>query len=174
MEEVVLVDENDIFLGLMEKNLAHETASLHRAISIFIFNENNEMLLQQRAKTKYHSPELWTNACCSHPKNKETYLDAAKRRLFEELRIECILTEKFHFIYKAEVGENFWEHELDYVFLGTYSDVNINFNTNEVMALKWIKIDDLMKDIKLFPEKYTVWFRIILEQYILKLSSIEN
>ena len=115
-EQVVLISENDEVLGLMEKMQAHENGILHRAFSVFLFNDKGELLLQKRAAEKYHSPNQWTNAVCSHPRIDETYLEGAKRRLKEELGIEAELTEKFHFIYKADVGGNLWEHERDHVF----------------------------------------------------------
>src|SRR5574343_481404 len=130
-EKVVLVSENDAVLGLMEKMQAHENGILHRAFSVFLFNKNGDMLLQKRASEKYHSPEQWTNACCSHPRAEETYLQAAKRRIKEELGIDCDLEEKFWFIYKADVGQNLWEHELDHVFTGIYEG-DFNLNPEEV------------------------------------------
>ena len=105
-EQVVLVSRNDEVLGVMEKMQAHQNGILHRAFSVFLFNENGEMLLQKRADGKYHSPGQWTNAVCSHPRIDETYEEGAKRRLQEELGIEAELTEKFHFTYKADVGQD--------------------------------------------------------------------
>ena len=123
MEEyVVLVNPKDEVLGLMEKQQAHINGLLHRAFSVFLFNDNGEMLLQKRSSEKYHSPNQWTNAVCSHPRDGETYLEGAKRRLREELGIETELSEKFNFIYKADVGGGLWEHELDYVFTGIYNE----------------------------------------------------
>lgn len=163
-EQVVLISENDEVLGLMEKMQAHENGILHRAFSVFLFNDKGEMLLQKRAAEKYHSPNQWTNACCSHPRSGETYLEAANRRLKEELGIETELTPKFHFIYKADVGGNLWEHELDHVFIGNYQQ-DFNLNKEEVAEVRYISMEDLDREIKENPENFTEWFKIILEEY---------
>ena len=165
MEElVVLVNPQDEVLGLMEKMQAHKNGLLHRAFSVFLFNENGDMLLQRRAEGKYHSPNQWTNACCSHPRQNESYLDAAQRRLKEELGIESELTERFDFIYKADVGQGLWEHELDHVFTGFYNG-DFNLNPDEVSEIKHMSISDLNTDIQQYPERYTEWFKIIWEEY---------
>jgi len=165
MEEyVVLVNPEDEVLGLMEKQQAHINGLLHRAFSVFLFNDKGEMLLQKRASVKYHSPNQWTNAVCSHPKNGENYLDGAKRRVKEELGIDVELSEKFNFIYKADVGGGLWEHELDYVFTGTYN-ADFDLNQNEVEEVRYISMEDLDKEITENPEKFTEWFKIILEEY---------
>lgn len=165
MEElVVLVNHEDQVLGLMEKQQAHINGLLHRAFSVFIFNEKGEMLLQKRAKKKYHSPGKWTNAVCSHPRNGETYLEGANRRLYEELGIKAELLEKFHFIYKANVGDGLWEHELDHVFTGVYN-LDFNLNADEVEEIRFISLEDLEAEIAQYPEQFTEWFKIILEEY---------
>lgn len=163
-EQVVLISENDEVLGLMEKMQAHENGILHRAFSVFLFNDKGEMLLQKRAADKYHSPNQWTNACCSHPRSGETYLEAANRRLKEELGIETELTPKFHFIYKADVGGNLWEHELDHVFIGNFQE-DFDLNKDEVAEVRYISMEDLDREIKENPENFTEWFKIILEEY---------
>lgn len=169
MEEfVVLIDEQDNQLGLMEKQQAHVAGLLHRAFSVFIFNEKGELLMQQRAADKYHSPLLWTNTCCSHPRENETYKEAAIRRLEEEMGFVCEIEPKFHFIYKAQLGERLFEHELDHVFTGTYSG-EIKINPEEVNAYKWMKMEDLIQDMKDNPAEYTVWFKIIFDEYLTKL-----
>lgn len=171
MEEfVVLVDREDNELGLMEKQQAHIAGLLHRAFSVFIFNSNGELMLQQRAASKYHSPTLWTNTCCSHPRENESYLEAAHRRLIEEMGFDCDLTFKFKFIYKASLDNGLTEHELDYVFVGTFDD-EPNLNSEEVMAYRWVEMEDLKKDIAKNPQNYTAWFKIIFDQY---LSNIEE
>ncbi len=167
-EQVVLVNPHDEVLGLMEKQQAHINGLLHRAFSVFLFNSEGEMLLQKRASEKYHSPNQWTNAVCSHPRIGETYLEGAKRRLKEELGIETELSEKFHFIYKADVGGNLWEHELDYVFTGIYEG-NFNPDKNEVSAVRYISMENLDKEILENPDNFTEWFKIILEEYKHKL-----
>lgn len=174
MEEfVVLIDEQDTPLGLMEKQQAHVAGLLHRAFSVFVFNSKNELLLQQRADEKYHSPSLWTNSCCSHPRENETYEEAAHRRLQEELGFDCVVEEKFHFIYKAKLGEQLYEHELDRVFVGYYEG-EMNINPEEVKAVKWISMEDLIADMKEHPENYTAWFKIIFDKYLEKLEYAGN
>lgn len=167
-EQVVLVTEQDEVLGLMGKMEAHKKGILHRAFSVFLFNVDNEMLLQRRASTKYHSPNQWTNACCSHPRINETCLEAAQRRLKEELGIETHLTERFHFIYKADVGKELWEHELDYVFTGIYNG-DFQLNNEEVSEIRYISMEDLDKEMKENPNHFTEWFKIILKKYKEKL-----
>ncbi len=165
MELVVLVNEADQQIGLMEKLEAHQKGLLHRAFSVFLFNKKGEMLLQKRANTKYHSPNLWTNAVCSHPRNGESYKNGAMRRLNEELGISTEIEEKFHFIYKADVGQNLWEHELDYVFVGIYDGI-FNLNPNEVSETRYISLIDLQKEILSNPDNFTEWFKIILNKYL--------
>ncbi|WP_415326596.1 isopentenyl-diphosphate Delta-isomerase [Chryseobacterium sp. MMS23-Vi53] len=165
MEEfVVLVNPQDEVLGLMEKQQAHVNGLLHRAFSVFLFNHKGEMLLQKRASGKYHSPLKWTNAVCSHPRNGETYLEGAKRRVKEELGIEVEISEKFNFIYKADVGNELWEHELDHVFIGTFED-DFHLNPDEVAEVRYISFEDLDKEMIDQPENFTEWFKIILEEY---------
>ncbi|MDN4012951.1 isopentenyl-diphosphate Delta-isomerase [Chryseobacterium gambrini] len=165
MEEfVVLVNPEDKVLGLMEKQQAHINGLLHRAFSVFLFNSNGEMLLQKRASGKYHSPLKWTNAVCSHPRNEETYLEGAKRRVKEELGIDVELSEKFNFIYKADVGNGLWEHELDHVFTGTFEG-EFYLNKEEVEEVRYISLENLNKEISENPDNFTEWFKIILEEY---------
>jgi len=163
MEEVILVDENDNPLGLMEKMEAHEKGLLHRAFSVFIFNEKGDFLLQQRAATKYHSPLLWSNSCCSHPRNGETVLEAANRRLMEEMGLVCDLKQQFYFIYKADLGNGLHEHELDYVFFGT-TTVNPQINLLEVEDYKWMDSKSLNESMVKNPNEFTIWFKIIYDK----------
>ncbi|NRD20646.1 isopentenyl-diphosphate Delta-isomerase [Winogradskyella eckloniae] len=163
-EQVILVDENDKQIGLMPKMEAHEKALLHRAFSVFIFNDNKELMLQQRAAHKYHSPELWTNTCCSHQRNGETNIEAGKRRLQEEMGFVTDLTEKTSFIYKAPFDNGLTEHEYDHVMVGHYNAEPF-INTDEVMAWKWMALDDVQRDIKTNPNVYTAWFKIIFEKF---------
>jgi isopentenyl-diphosphate delta-isomerase len=165
MEEfVVLVNSQDEVLGLMEKQQAHVNGLLHRAFSVFLFNSKGEMLLQKRASEKYHSPLKWTNAVCSHPRIEETYLEGAKRRVKEELGIEAELSGKFDFIYKADVGNGLWEHELDHVFVGNFED-EFHLNKEEVEDVRYISMEDLDREMIEQPENFTEWFKIILEEY---------
>jgi len=163
MEHVVLVDEKDTQIGIMEKMAAHIVPRLHRAFSIFIFNSKGEMLLQQRALTKYHSPGLWTNTCCSHPRNGETLAQATARRLKEEMGLTCDMHEVFTFIYKAPVGLGLIEHEFDHVWFGQ-CDATPTIDTDEVASFKYMNLDDIATDMKDHPEQYTEWFKISFEE----------
>jgi isopentenyl-diphosphate delta-isomerase len=169
-EHVVLVDEKDNKIGLMPKMEAHEKAVLHRAFSVFVFNEKGELLLQQRAASKYHSPLLWTNTCCSHQRDGESNLQAGKRRLQEEMGFTTALKEVFSFIYKAPFDNGLTEHELDYVMIGYFDDAP-NINKEEVARYKWMKLEDVKNDITANPEIYTAWFKIIFEKSYKKLTN---
>jgi isopentenyl-diphosphate delta-isomerase len=160
-EMVILVDPHDRQIGVEEKQKVHQEGKLHRAFSIFIFNQNGEMLLQKRARHKYHSGGLWTNACCSHPRPGEPVEQAASRRLKEEMGFDCALKKAFHFIYKAELDRSVIEHEFDHVFVGKY-DGEIRPDPNEVVDYRWLGIDTLKEDVALAPENYTVWFKLVL------------
>ncbi|MFA6149954.1 MAG: isopentenyl-diphosphate Delta-isomerase [Chitinophagaceae bacterium] len=163
MDLVVLVDENDSEIGVMEKLRAHQEAQLHRAISVVIFNTAGEMLLQQRAAHKYHSPLLWTNACCTHPAPGEPVEEAAIRRLQEEMGLSCSLTYAFNFIYKAELGNGLTEYEFDHVFYGFSNDAPA-INEDEVCAYKYISMHDLKTDLNKHPDHYTAWFKLIFDK----------
>jgi isopentenyl-diphosphate delta-isomerase len=167
---VVLVDENDKKLGLMPKMEAHEKAVLHRAFSVFIFNKNGDLMLQQRAAHKYHSPLLWTNTCCSHQRDGEANLEAGKRRLFEEMGFNADLKEVFSFVYKAPFDNGLTEHELDHVMVG-YFDNKPNINKDEVEAYKWMALEDVKTDIEKNPHIYTAWFKIIFNESYQKLKN---
>jgi isopentenyl-diphosphate delta-isomerase len=165
-EYVILVDEQDNKLGLMEKIEAHEKGVLHRAFSVFILNQKNQLLLQQRALHKYHSGGLWTNTCCSHPRDGETNLEAAHRRLQEEMGMNAPapLEKLLDFVYRAEFDNNMIEHELDHVFVGQSED-EPKINPEEVESYKWMDLDELKADIENNPEIYTAWFKIIFNEY---------
>ncbi len=161
-ENVILVDENDSPIGQMEKLRAHKEGALHRAFSIFIFNSRGEMLLQKRARSKYHSGGLWTNACCSHPRPGETIAEAAHRKLMQEMGFDCELKEMFSFTYRAELN-GLVEHEFDHVLFGRYEKDPIP-NPEEAEDFAWVSIEWLTMDIQQNPESYTVWFRICFEK----------
>ena len=163
-EKVILVSEVDEQLGLMAKMEAHEKGILHRAFSVFVFNKKGELLLQQRALDKYHSPGLWTNTCCSHQRDGESNIEAGKRRLQEEMGFNCELKELFSFLYKASFDNGLTEHELDHVMIGHYEDDPI-VNLEEAAAFKWMTLEDVKKDMQLQPELYTEWFKIIFNEY---------
>ena len=169
-EKVILVDTNDEPLGLMNKMEAHEQALLHRAFSVFVLNDKNEVMLQQRASHKYHSPLLWTNTCCSHQRAGESNIQAGKRRLEEEMGFKTDLKELFHFIYKAPFDNGLTEHELDHVMIG-YSNQEPKINPEEVESWKWMKIEDIKNDMEIHPEIYTVWFKIIFDKFYHYLES---
>ena len=163
-EQVILVDKDDKQIGLMPKMEAHEKALLHRAFSVFVFNDDGELMLQQRAAEKYHSPLLWTNTCCSHQRDGETSLEAGKRRLQEEMGFECKLEEVFSFIYKAPFDNGLTEHELDHVMVGHFND-NPKINKEEVQDYKWMTLEEVKVDMEFNPDTYTAWFQIIFEKY---------
>ena len=165
MEYVVLVDHNDTQIGIMEKMAAHIVPRLHRAFSIFVFNSKDELLLQQRALSKYHSPGLWTNTCCSHPRNGETMEQATARRLREEMGMQCEMHEVFTFIYKAPVGLGLIEHEFDHVFFGQSDDIPV-INADEVASWKYMSLDAIKEDLQEHPESYTEWFKISFEEIV--------
>jgi len=163
-EKVILVNEFDEQIGLMPKLEAHEKAILHRAFSVFVLNNKNEVMLQQRAHQKYHSPLLWTNTCCSHQREGETNIQAGNRRLHEEMGFNTELKELFHFIYKAPFDNGLTEHELDHVMIGYYDGEPV-INPEEVEDWKWMKIEDIQSDMLLNPDSYTVWFKIIFDEF---------
>jgi isopentenyl-diphosphate delta-isomerase len=162
-EQVILVDELDNAIGTMEKMEAHEKGRLHRAFSVFIFNDKGELLLQQRALTKYHSAGLWTNTCCSHPRPNESTIDAANRRLEEEMGLSCELGHKTSFIYKTNFDNGLIEHEFDHVFFGNY-DQDPTLNPEEVEDFVWMDVNKIMNDIEKNPGKYTSWFKIAMKK----------
>ncbi len=163
-EQVILVNENDEQIGLMPKMEAHEKGVLHRAFSVFVFNDENELLLQQRALQKYHSPGLWTNTCCSHQRDGETSLDAGVRRLQEEMGFEVPLIETTSFIYRATFDNGLTEHEFDHVLVGKFNQ-EPQINKEEVASWKWIDMDELELDIESNPDQYTAWFKIIFDKF---------
>lgn len=164
MTDVVLVDENDRQIGLREKQRAHLDGALHRAVSVFVFDSTGEkMLLQQRALDKYHSGGLWSNACCSHPGPSEAVLDAAHRRLSEELGFDCPLEFAFSFVYRAAVGESLIEHEFDHVFIGR-CDATAVPHPGEIAAVEWMDVREILSDLKVRPERYSPWFGLAIDE----------
>jgi isopentenyl-diphosphate delta-isomerase len=168
-EFVILVDEEDQQIGLMEKIEAHEKALLHRAFSVFIFNKKGELMLQQRAASKYHSPLLWTNTCCSHQREGESNVKAGRRRLQEEMGFVTDIKEVFSFIYKAPFDNGLTEHEFDHVMIGEYEEAP-NVNTDEAAGYKWMHMEDIKKDMENHPAIYTEWFKIIFNKSYEKLT----
>lgn len=168
-EMVVLVNENDEKVGLMPKMEAHEKGVLHRAFSVFVLNGKNEVMLQQRALGKYHSPGLWTNTCCSHQRDGESTIEAGKRRLMEEMGFSCPLKETTSFIYKAPFDNGLTEHELDHILVGNYEG-NVQINPDEVASWKWMPLEEVKLDIEKNPNLYTAWFKIIFDEFYEHLS----
>lgn len=161
-EQVILVDIHDNPIGTMGKLEVHEKGILHRAFSVFIFNDQNELLLQRRALSKYHSAGLWTNTCCSHPRPNEDTMAAANRRLLEEMGMKADLQHKASFIYKTPFDNDLTEHEFDHVFVG-YSNMEPIMNLEEVDSFKWMSLEDIKSDIKKNTNHYTSWFKIAIE-----------
>ncbi len=159
MEQVILVNEQDEEIGTMEKMEAHQKAALHRAFSVFVFNKKGEMLMQQRALSKYHSGGLWTNACCSHPRPGEQISDAAQRRLQEEMGFATPLNKVFDFTYNAPFDNGLTENEFDHVFIGTY-DGTIKPEASEVKDYCYKSMRDIEDSLQSHPKKYTAWFHI--------------
>lgn len=163
-EKVILVNEKDEKIGLMPKQEAHVKGVLHRAFSVFIFNDKNELMLQQRALHKYHTPGLWANSCCSHQRDGESSVEAGMRRLEEEMGFVTDLEERTSFIYKAEFDNGLTEHEFDHIMVGQYNG-EPNINPEEVAAWKWMSLEDVKQDIADNPDTYTAWFKIIFEKF---------
>lgn len=163
LQEVILVDENDVPTGTMEKLEAHQKGELHRAFSVFIFTSKGEVLLQKRALHKYHSGGLWTNACCSHPIAGESMENTVQKRLTEEMGISCKLRKLFQYTYKAQLDNGLTEHELDHVFIG-YTDEQPQINPDEVSEWKYVEANSLLEHILQSPEQYTAWFRLIFPE----------
>lgn len=162
-ELVILVDNNDNETGVMEKIQAHTQALLHRAFSVFIFNSLGDLMLQQRAFTKYHSPGLWSNTCCSHPKPGEVTEDAAHRRMIEEMGFDCDFKEAFSFIYKAPFDNDLTEHEYDHVFIGI-SDKKPALNKNEAVDYRMASMQTIREEMNADPERFSIWFRIAFDR----------
>ena len=164
-EQVILVDKKDKPIGNMNKLEAHQKGLLHRAISIFIFNSEGKMLLQKRALHKYHTPGLWSNSACSHPRANEFTKQAAERRLREEMGISCDLYFSFSFLYEAHFDNGLIENELDHVFIG-FSDDKPKFNPSEVCDYRYVYSDQLLSEIDNSPELFTPWFKICLDKVL--------
>ncbi len=167
---VILVDKNDKKIGLMPKMEAHEKGVLHRAFSVFIFNDKNELMLQKRNINKYHSPGLWTNTCCSHQKDGESNINAGKRRLKEEMGFCVDLNELDSFKYYVKFDNGLIEHELDHILIGEYNG-SFKVNPDEVDEWKWLALDKIKHDIITNPNNYTEWFKIIMDNYYNELKN---
>jgi isopentenyl-diphosphate delta-isomerase len=171
IEHVILVDDNDAPIGTMEKMEAHQKGLLHRAFSVFIFNTKGQLLIQQRALHKYHSGGKWTNTCCSHPRYGETTLDAAHRRLYEEMGMRCDLRHVFSFSYRAEFDDGLIEHEYDHVFFGICNDIP-KINPDEVAAYKYMDMDVLKNELNTNSSLYTEWLKICFDRVLLHATNL--
>ena len=172
-EQVILVNEQDEQIGLSEKLEAHKSGQLHRAVSVFVFNKKGELLLQKRASTKYHGAGLWTNTCCTHPRDGETSEACAVRRLKEEMGIDAEVEKQFSFVYKAEVENGLIENEYDHVFFGVYEG-KIELNPDEAEDCTFAPLDKVFTDAANHPEKYSIWFRIIIDKFRDHLTGMEH
>ncbi len=165
MEHLILVDRNDVQIGKGEKLAVHQRGELHRCFSIFVFNDNRQVLMQKRARTKYHSGGLWTNTCCGHPRDGEKTDAAAHRRLYEEMGFECEMTEMLTFIYRAELDKGLIEHEFDHVFVGQY-DGPVTPNPEEADGYMWSPVEEVRKELTAAPERFTVWSIIAFNKLV--------
>lgn len=170
MDHVILVDANDHEIGTMEKMEAHRRGLLHRAFSVLVFNSQGEILVQQRADTKYHSAGLWTNTCCSHPRPNECIRQASARRLLEEMGIEATPEFAYKFTYRTDLDQELVEHEVDHVFTALFDGIP-SANPHEVQSWKFVPVEILRQDVIDHPENYTYWFRLIMEQPLPKLQA---
>jgi isopentenyl-diphosphate delta-isomerase len=165
-EQVILVDENDDKIGLADKLDAHRRGALHRALSVFVFNDKGRMLLQKRAATKYHAAGLWANTCCSHPRSDESLSDAARRRLREEMGFDCEIKEAFSFIYKVRLDNGLWEHEFLHVFIGIWGG-GVSPNPEEVQKIRWEDVAAIQDEMKHSPEIFAPWFPLSFEKAVM-------
>ena len=165
MEQVILVDQDDQEIGVCEKLDAHRRGRLHRAFSVFILNEQEALLVQQRAETKYHTGGLWTNTCDGHPRPGETVREAARRRLLEEMGFECELKDAFVFTYYARLGDDLVEHEYDHVLIGRF-DGEPTPDPREAADYRWIDLETLVQDMREQPDRYAPWFKIAQEKLL--------
>lgn len=166
---VILVNENDEWIGTMDKMEAHQQGALHRAFSVFIVNSKNELLLQQRAIEKYHSAGLWSNTCCSHPMPGESTIAAAHRRLQEEMGFDCKLKPAFTLRYQSEVGNNLIENEYDHIYIGHY-DGAVHINKEEVHESRFVPLDTIQQWMTDEPKAFTTWFHLAFQKFVAHLQ----
>jgi isopentenyl-diphosphate delta-isomerase len=172
-EQVILVNKKDEPIGLMDKLEAHEKGALHRAVSVFIFNTDNQLLIQRRALEKYHTPGIWSNTACSHPKNKESAISCANRRLFEEMGIISRIIPVFSFLYKSSLSSTLIEHELDHVFIG-FSNKKPNPNPKEVYDWKYVAKNSLIRLLNETPDAFSPWLKICYERAFQKAYALNS
>ena len=173
---VLAKNPNSMYFELMEKLFVHQNGLQHYAFSVFIFNSKHELLLQKRAEEKYHSAGLWSNTCCSHPlsKNLSEISIAAQKRLYKEMGIHCNIKYSFNIEYNITCENMLIENEIDFVFVG-FTDATPSPDKNEVSDFKWASLEHLKHDaLKNNPEKYTQWFRVLLQDHYDKFTLIFN
>lgn len=164
-ETVVVVNEQDVAVGVESKTRAHVLGVLHRAFSVFVLNDAGQLLLQRRALMKYHSRGLWSNTCCGHPRPGESVENAARRRLKEEMGFESSLRRVFHFRYRANLEDGLIENEYDHVLVGSFNGVP-EPDPVEISEYRWIDPLTLRSDLSAHPETYTYWFRISIDRFL--------
>ncbi|WP_185860573.1 isopentenyl-diphosphate Delta-isomerase [Blattabacterium cuenoti] len=169
---IPLIGMKNKIVGFDKKEKIHIEGLLHSAVSVFIFNLENDLMLQRRSSKKYHSSSLWTNTCCSHPRKNESILNAAHRCLIEEMGFDCFLEKKFSFTYHEFLSNGLIENELDHVFVGSYEESPI-INFKEVDNWKWISLNELIENIHDCPNSYTIWLQIIIKNYLNQLKCIK-
>jgi isopentenyl-diphosphate delta-isomerase len=167
---IALVDADDKVIGYDEKMKVHEEGTLHRAFSVFVFNKKGELLLQQRAHEKYHSPGLWTNTCCSHLLPDMSMEECVHDRLQFEMGFDCPVNFRFSFTYHIPFDNGLIEHETDHVYFAIWEG-QPRVNPDEVAGYKWIAITELKNDMATHPENYTYWFKYIMEHHEKELFS---
>lgn len=172
-DHVIVVNEKDEWMGTIDKMKAHQEGILHRAFSVFIINNKNELLLQQRAADKYHSGGLWSNTCCSHPAPGESTLAAAHRRLNEEMGFDCELESLFSLRYKSEVGNQLIENEFDYIYIGRYNGI-VTINTEEAKDYAFVSAEKIKEMIAESPEIFTAWFKLAIPKFLERLQQYNN
>ena len=170
-EQVILVDSSDREKGTMGKEQAHREGRLHRAFSVFLFNEAGELLLQRRAAGKYHSAGLWTNSCCSHPRPGETAMEAAVRRTKEEMGITASVEKLFDFVYFTPLENGYFEYEFDHVFFGKTNE-QPRPDPAEVMDTKWMSAEAIAADLDANPSAYTFWFQLIFKDIVARMKAL--
>lgn len=174
-DALICVDIFDRPIGTCSKQKAHEEGLLHRAFSVFLADPvRRRMLIHQRAANKYHSGGLWTNTCCSHPREGEGTEKAARRRLWEEAGIDCPLEELFSFVYRQVYENGITEYEVDHVFLGFYDSGKADWRTDpeEIQAMEWIGLDQLADSLLKEPERYSAWFLIAAPKVLQHLDNL--
>jgi len=170
-DQLILVNEKDEMVGVGEKLKSHRDGLLHRAFSVFLLNSRGELLLQRRALGKYHSPGLWSNTCCGHPRPGEEVTDAAQRRLMAEMGLDCRLKVVGSFIYRADVGGGLIEYEFDHLLVG-HTDIEPTLNLEEALDSRWVCLATLTSEVITHPQNFTYWFRIIIDTQLHKFPFI--